>query len=157
MRETINEILSERTGATFTSSLAYCSRSGDPRTPWLEPDVNDHLEDLAKQGVKRVVIAPIGFISDHMEVIYDLDTEALETAQEVGIEAVRAATAGIHPALVAGLVDLILERAARERGEEAVARTTGTFEAFPDEAPAGSCRMRFGEVTGIPVIAGTAD
>ena len=141
----------------LTSSLSYCSRSGDPRTPWLEPDVNDHLAELAEAGVKRVVIAPIGFVSDHMEVIYDLDTEAMETAEELGMHAVRSATAGTHPTFVASLVDLVLERAARERGEEVPAPTVGALGAFPDVAPPGSCRMRHGEVTGHPVVAGLID
>src|SRR5699024_1036124 len=101
-----------------SSSLSYCSRSGDPRTPWLEPDVNDHLAELAAQGVMRVVIAPIGFVSDHMEVAWDLDTEAVGTARSLGMQVARAATAGTAPAFVGGLVDLVLERASRERGEQ---------------------------------------
>lgn len=153
----IDAALHERHGIEVRSSLAYCSRSGDPRTPWLEPDINDHLQQLAADGVTRVVIAPIGFISDHMEVIYDLDTEALETASELGIVAVRADTAGIRPEFVAGLVDLVLERAARERGDTIHPQTTGALGAFADTAPPDSCRMRLGEVTGIPVIGGTAD
>ena len=154
---TINALLAGEVAPTFESSLAYCSRSGDPRTPWLEPDVNDHLEALAAAGVRKVVIAPIGFISDHMEVAFDLDTEALETAEEHGIQAVRADTVGVRDRFVSGLVDLVLERAARERGEDAPARTVGAYPALPDVAPPGSCRMRHGEVTGIPVIAGTED
>lgn len=156
VRSTIDTTLRER-GLSVTSSLSYCSRSGDPRTPWLEPDVNDHLAQLAEDGVRRVVIAPIGFISDHMEVAWDLDTEAMETARELGMEAARAATAGTAPAFVSGLVDLVLERAARERGEGPRVTVRGELPAFPDVAPAGSCRMRHGEVTGIPVLAGTAD
>ena len=140
-----------------TSSLAYCSRSGDPRTPWLEPDVSDELARLHAGGVDRVVIAPIGFISDHMEVAFDLDVEALATAEELEMHAVRAGTAGIRPAFVRGLVDLVLERAARERGEHVDPVVVGTLDAFPDVAPPGSCRMCDAEVTGIPVLAGTAD
>ncbi|PRI12194.1 ferrochelatase [Leucobacter massiliensis] len=157
VRATIDAALAERHGAPLGSSLAYCSRSGDPRTPWLEPDVNDHIEALVAQGVRKLVIAPIGFISDHMEVAFDLDVEAMETAEEHGVQAVRAGTVGVRHSFVSGLVDMILERAARERGEETVPRTVGALPAFPDEAPAGSCRMRHGEVTGIPVLAGTAD
>lgn len=154
---TINGLLSGETAPSFESSLAYCSRSGDPRTPWLEPDVNDHLEELAAQGVTKVVIAPIGFISDHMEVAFDLDTEALETAGELGIQAVRADTVGVRDVFISGLVDMVLERAARERGEAVQANTVGAYPAIPDVAPPGSCRMRHGEVTGIPVIAGSED
>lgn len=157
VRALIDEIVSTELGIEVTSTLSYCSRSGDPRVPWLEPDINDHLEELATKGVANVIISPIGFISDHMEVIYDLDTEALETAAEHGITAVRAATAGVAKPFVTGLVDMIVERAARERGENVTPATLGSLGAFPDVAPAGSCRMRHGEVTGIPVIAGTED
>ena len=144
-------------GLDVTSSLSYCSRSGDPRTPWLEPDINDHLAELSRAGVRHVVIAPIGFISDHMEVAWDLQTEALATARDLGMSAACATTAGTHPAFVTGLVDLVLERAARERGESPEVVVRGQLPAFPDEAPPGSCRMRHGEVSGIPVVAGTAD
>lgn len=157
VRATIDAALRERHGIEISSSLAYCSRSGSPHVPWLEPDVNDHLEELAAQGVKKAIIAPIGFISDHMEVAFDLDVEALETAAEQGIAAVRAGTVGVRPVFVSGLVDLVLERAARERGEHVEPRVEGALPALPDVAPPGSCRMRHGEVTGIPVIAGTAD
>jgi len=156
VQRVVDAALRER-GVELTSSLSYCSRSGDPRTPWLEPDINDHLATLAGQGVTRVVIAPIGFISDHMEVVWDLDTEAMGTAQELGLQAARAATAGVAPAFVGGLVDMVLERAARERGEEPDVVVRGELGAFPDVAPPGSCRMRHGEVTGIPVVAGTQD
>ncbi len=87
--------------------LVFCSRSGRPGSPWLEPDVNDHLESLAARGVEKVVLAPIGFVSDHMEVIYDLDTQAADTCQRLGIKMVRAATAGVAPGFVSGLADRI--------------------------------------------------
>lgn len=157
VRASLDDLLAERLGVLVTSSLSYCSRSGDPRTPWLEPDVNDHLADLAARGVRNVVIAPIGFVSDHMEVAYDLDVEALDTARGLGLNAVRAGTVGTHPAFVAGLVDLVLERAARERGEDVTPLVVGGLAAFPDEAPPGSCRMRDGEPTGVPVVAGALD
>lgn len=92
--------------------LVYQSRSGSPAQPWLEPDICDHLRALASQGVTNVVIAPIGFVSDHMEVIYDLDHEAQHVAREVGINMVRASTAGTHPAFVRMIRELILERTA---------------------------------------------
>ncbi|WP_243831713.1 ferrochelatase [Naumannella halotolerans] len=98
--------------------LAFCSRSGAPSQPWLEPDINDLLTDMAAQGVTDVVISPIGFISDHMEVVYDLDHEAAETAEELGIRMVRAATVGTDPQFIAGLADVALERAAEARGEQ---------------------------------------
>ncbi|MEL4358425.1 MULTISPECIES: ferrochelatase [unclassified Luteococcus] len=95
--------------------LVYCSRSGRPGQPWVEPDVNDHLAELRARGIDRVVLAPIGFISDHMEVVYDLDTQARETCRELGIQLVRSATAGVAPAFVAALADRLLERAAQAR------------------------------------------
>jgi ferrochelatase len=90
--------------------LVYQSRSGPPTQQWLEPDINDRITELAASGTKAVVIVPLGFISDHMEVKWDLDTEALETAQEHGVFAVRVPTPGVHAAFVSGLVDLVLER-----------------------------------------------
>jgi protoporphyrin/coproporphyrin ferrochelatase len=91
--------------------LVYCSRSGPPNQPWTEPDVNDHLAALHAAGVPAVVCVPIGFVSDHMEVIYDLDTEAAQTAADLGLPFARAATAGVDPEFVSALVDLVVERA----------------------------------------------
>jgi ferrochelatase len=90
--------------------LAFQSRSGPPQVPWLEPDILDVLDQLPDQGVRDVVLVPIGFISDHMEVLYDLDHEAKERAEELEINLVRAGTAGVHPALVRMVRDLIVER-----------------------------------------------
>jgi ferrochelatase len=114
----ISRQVSAGRGADYVGDLVYCSRSGPPSQPWLEPDVNDHLAELKAAGTESVVLVPIGFISDHMEVIYDLDTEAAQTAQQLGLGFGRAATAGVHPAFVTGLVDLALERAAAARGEQ---------------------------------------
>jgi ferrochelatase len=91
-------------------SLVFQSRSGPPSQPWLAPDINDAMRGLAAAGTKAFVIVPLGFVSDHMEVKWDLDTEAMETAAELGVFATRVPTPGIHPAYVAGLVDLVLER-----------------------------------------------
>jgi protoporphyrin/coproporphyrin ferrochelatase len=115
--EVTNRVAQQR-GRGYQSDLVYCSRSGPPSQPWLEPDINDHLRQLAERGVPAVVVVPIGFVSDHMEVVFDLDTEAAATASECGIAFARAATAGDRPAFVAGLVDLMLERAAAARGEK---------------------------------------
>jgi ferrochelatase len=90
--------------------LVYQSRSGSPSQPWLGPDVNDHLRTLDREGVREVVIAPIGFVSDHMEVVYDLDIEVQKVAGELGMKMVRAATAGTHPAFVKMIRELMLER-----------------------------------------------
>jgi ferrochelatase len=91
-------------------SLVYQSRSGPPTQPWLSPDINDAMRDLTAAGTKAFVIVPLGFVSDHMEVKWDLDTEAMETAHGLGVFATRVPTPGINPAYVAGLVDLVLER-----------------------------------------------
>ncbi len=91
-------------------SLVYQSRSGSPLQPWLEPDVNDAIRALATDGVEALVIVPLGFVSDHMEVAWDLDTEAMATASGLGIHAVRVPTPGTDPAFVSGLVDLVEER-----------------------------------------------
>ncbi len=90
-------------------SLVFQSRSGPPQVPWLEPDVNDALEDLAAQGVRAVVLAPIGFISDHVEVVWDLDHEAADTAERLGLTVLRVATPGVDPAFVSALADLAQE------------------------------------------------
>ena len=90
--------------------LVYQSRSGPPSQPWLEPDVCDVIGELPVRGVEAVVIVPLGFVSDHMEVLWDLDTEAMDAAQAAGIRAVRTPTPGVDPAFVRGLVDLVVER-----------------------------------------------
>ena len=92
--------------------LVWQSRSGPPQVPWLEPDINDHLAALAEQGVTSVVVSPIGFISDHLEVVWDLDTEALDTAKQLGLEFVRAGTPGTDPRFVAMVRELVTERTA---------------------------------------------
>jgi ferrochelatase len=82
------------------TTLAFQSRSGPPTQPWLEPDVNDALRQIAAAGKRKVAILPIGFLSDHMEVVFDLDVEARATADELGLELRRAPTVGTHPALL---------------------------------------------------------
>ena len=90
--------------------LVYQSRSGPPSQPWLEPDVNDVIAELPGAGVQAVAIVPLGFMSDHMEVLWDLDTEAMDAAADAGIRAVRTPTPGVDPVFVSGLVDLVQER-----------------------------------------------
>ena len=90
--------------------LVYQSRSGSPSQPWLGPDVCEHLKTLHAAGVREVVVAPSGFVSDHMEVVYDLDVEASQVAKELGLNLVRARTAGTHPSFVRMIRELILER-----------------------------------------------
>lgn len=101
-------------GEELDWELAYCSRSGSPRVPWLEPDVNDRMEEL--DGVAGVITAPIGFISDHMEVRYGLDTQA-RAADAQGLAYQRAATVDTDPEFVGLLVDKLLEMAAVARGD----------------------------------------
>ncbi len=131
--------IAEETGIGHPHELVYCSRSGSPQVPWLEPDVNDHLEALAKDGVPAVVLIPVGFVSDHMEVIYDLDTEALDTAERIGLPARRAATPGTDARFVAMVRDLLLERAAAERGDDVVRASVGTIGPPWDRCPVGCC------------------
>jgi len=90
--------------------LVYQSRSGRPQDPWLEPDICDHLEAVAERGVTHVIVHPIGFISDHMEILFDLDTEAKEACDELGLQMARAASAGTHPAFISMIRELIQER-----------------------------------------------
>ena len=127
------------TGADHPIALVYCSRSGPPDVPWLEPDVNEHLESLAEAGAASAVLVPIGFVSDHMEVRFDLDTEALATAERLGLPCARAATVGTHPLFVSGLRELVLERAAAARGEQPVRRAMGALGPSHDVCPAGCC------------------
>ncbi|MCI2240395.1 ferrochelatase [Paenibacillus sp. TRM 82003] len=127
-------------GGDVPWDLTYCSRSGPPSQPWLEPDVNDHLRALHEQGVPGVVVAPIGFVSDHMEVKFDLDTEAAETAGEIGLPFARAATVGADATFVAGLVDLIEERSAQARGERPEQPATGALGPSRTVCPVDCCR-----------------
>lgn len=131
--------LRERTGATLEHELVFCSRSGSPRTPWLEPDVNDRIEELAQEGVTTVLLAPIGFVSDHMEVVNDLDREARETADRVGVRMVRVPTAGTHPIFVEALVDLLHERAAEARDEVVIPARADQGDLRPSVCDAGCC------------------
>jgi ferrochelatase len=91
-------------------TLAYQSRSGPPQVPWLEPDILPHLDALRAEGAQDVVVAPVGFVSDHMEVVYDLDVEARARAAALGLGFVRAGTAGTHPAFVRMIRELVEER-----------------------------------------------
>jgi len=115
--------------------LVYQSRSGSPQLPWLGPDVCDHLETLAGGSVRDVVILPIGFLSDHMEVLYDLDSEARQKAADLGLTLVRARTVGTAPAFVAMLRELIQERMA-DRPER---RALGPLGPSHDICPLDCC------------------
>lgn len=89
--------------------LVWQSRSGPAQVPWLEPDINDHLRSIASEGVDTAVVIPIGFVSDHQEVVFDLDTQARATADELGMHLVRVATPGTDPTFVAMVRELIVE------------------------------------------------
>jgi protoporphyrin/coproporphyrin ferrochelatase len=128
-----------RRGTTHDWDLVYCSRSGPPQVPWLEPDVNDHLESLAGSGARAVVLVPIGFVSDHMEVVHDLDTEAAATARDLGLAFARAATPGTDPAFVSVVRDLLVERAAAESGEPVERSAVGDLGASWDVCAATCC------------------
>jgi ferrochelatase len=132
--------IAEETGRTHEHALVYCSRSGPPSVPWLEPDVNDHLTQLASERVPGVVLVPVGFVSDHMEVVYDLDTEALETARELQLPAVRAATPQGDARFVAMVRELLVERAAAEREEPVERPSCGALGASWDVCPDGCCQ-----------------
>jgi ferrochelatase len=116
-------------------SLVYQSRSGRPSDPWLEPDILDHLTGLRSRNVRDVVVLPIGFLSDHLEVLYDLDFEAQEQSRELGLNMIRAATVGTHPAFIAMLADLIQERLTESPERKAI----GRFGPREDVCPADCC------------------
>ena len=115
--------------------LVYQSRSGAPHIPWLGPDVLEYLKTAAAGGATDVVLAPLGFISDHMEVLFDLDVEAKETAAELGLHLMRAATVGTAPAFVRMIRDLIVERMTERRTRAAL----GTMGAWQDVCPVNCC------------------
>ncbi len=115
--------------------LVYQSRSGRPEDPWLDPDVNDHLKSLKTAGVTDVVVMPIGFLSDHMEVLFDLDEEARETCQQIGLNMVRSGTVGVHPDFVRMIADLIQERMAKSPDRPAI----GQYPASHDVCPVDCC------------------
>jgi ferrochelatase len=136
----IASAVAEATGvADRPWELVYQSRSGAPHTPWLEPDICDHLEAQQADGAAAVVMVPIGFVSDHMEVKYDLDTQAREKAEELGLPVARAATVGADPRFAAAVRDLVLERAARSRGERVTPCALGSLGASHDICPVGCC------------------
>jgi ferrochelatase len=127
-------LVAERAGAE-SHALVYQSRSGPPQVPWLEPDVCDHIASLAARGVRDMVVAPIGFVSDHMEILFDLDVEAREAAATAGLRFARAQTAGTHPAFVAMIRELIQERL----GPEVPRRAVGRYGPSHDICLAGCC------------------
>jgi protoporphyrin/coproporphyrin ferrochelatase len=136
-------LVAEQLGWRRPWRLAYCSRSGPPSQPWLGPDINDLLAELAAAGSRAVVVAPIGFVSDHMEVKFDLDTEAAATAGRLGLPCARAATPGTDPRFVSMITDLVVERL-----DGTAPLSLGSFGAGPAVCPPGCC------VPGRPAAAG---
>lgn len=126
-------------GANRTTwDLVYQSRSGAPHIPWLGPDVGEYLDGVAAAGAKDAVLLPIGFISDHMEVLFDLDVEAKERAAALGVNLVRAATVGTAPAFIHMIRDLIVERMTDHPTRLAL----GTMGAWHDVCPVDCCLAR---------------
>ncbi|CAN0361856.1 unnamed protein product, partial [Ectocarpus sp. 4 AP-2014] len=120
--------------------LVYQSRSGPPQQPWLEPDVCDRIEALhGEGGLTDVVVMPIGFVSDHMEVLFDLDTEAKELCEKLGVHFARAATIGTHPRAVRMVRELIEERIATESGLKPEKPAVGQYPANHDLCPKDCC------------------
>ncbi len=131
--EETSRLVAERVGHSRWQ-LVYQSRSGSPAQPWLGPDVLECLRELKPVGARDVVLAPIGFVSDHMEIIYDLDTEARQLCEELELNMVRASTAATHPAFVKMIRELILERV-----EEIEPRFLGSRGPAHDVCPPDCC------------------
>jgi protoporphyrin/coproporphyrin ferrochelatase len=121
-------------------ALVYQSRSGRPGDPWLEPDILDHLKDLRQRGIGSVLIQPVGFLSDHMEVMFDLDEEARLLCDELRLGMVRAATVGTHPRFISMLRELIAERLGNLSGSSR--RALGGDGPSHDVCPEGCCLLR---------------
>ncbi|MFF2363578.1 ferrochelatase [Streptomyces sp. NPDC058122] len=138
----IADAVREETGTDRPWKLVYQSRSGAPHIPWLEPDICDHLEELHGAGAQAAVMVPIGFVSDHMEVLYDLDTEARAKALELGLPVRRSATVGSDPRFAAAVRELVLERAAAESARQVTRCALGALGASHDLCPVGCCPAR---------------
>ena len=127
--------------------LAWQSRSGPPYIPWLEPDVLDELNRLHESGVRDVIVVPIGFISDHLEVLFDLDVEAQQRANELGMTMIRVPAVGTDPEFVAMIRELIEERLQ----ENPVRRSLGTLGPNHDVCPVNCCQLGERRVQAPPV------
>jgi ferrochelatase len=140
----VARLVSERVdGGSHPWRLVYQSRSGSPSQPWLEPDVRDYLAEIAghsADGQAAAVLVPAGFVSDHMEVRFDLDVEAVREAGRLGIAVARAATPGTHPRFVAMVGELVAERFEVSAGQARQQRLAlGTLGPSPDSCGAGCC------------------
>jgi ferrochelatase len=128
-------LVTDLAALTGTTELCFQSRSGPPQVPWLEPDIGDRIRELAGDGVDELLVVPLGFVSDHMEVVYDLDTQAAGLAEELGVRMVRVPAPGTHPRFVAMLVDLMEEAAGLTEQRPAL----GSRGPRPDTCTAGCC------------------
>lgn len=133
-RETARLVAMLLRGADAEFDLVWQSRSGPPQVPWLEPDINDHLRDLAARGTRAVVVCPTGFVADHVEVLWDLDNEAAQTAGELGLYFARAAAAGTHPGFVSAIRELV-----QEQLDGAEPKTLGALGICGVDCPADCC------------------
>jgi ferrochelatase len=129
------DLVAARLDSDVHWELVYQSRSGPPSQPWLEPDIVDHLRALARDGARDVVVSPIGFVADHMEVLFDLDVQARRAANDLGLHMVRAATVGTDPRFISMIRELVLERlvSGRER------RALGSLGPRADVCPPDCC------------------
>ena len=132
---------SQELGRELSWDLSFCSRSGPPQMPWLEPDINDRLAQLKAEGLTDVACVPIGFICDHMEVVYDLDTEAKATAEQLGLNYLRVPTVGTDSDFIEALADLVSERAQKKAGGEVVYAQDALEPRWPAWAPPGDSRV----------------
>ncbi|HEX4167287.1 MAG TPA: ferrochelatase [Bryobacteraceae bacterium] len=133
LRETVRLVAAETSLDDW--DLVYQSRSGPPAQPWLEPDILDHLRSLHAQGVNNVIVAPIGFTSDHMEVVFDLEMEARALAGQLSMKMERAGTAGTHPAFIRAIREIVEERLDPEKPKRAI----GVFGPNHDFCPRNCC------------------
>lgn len=129
-----SELIAALAGVTDWE-LVYQSRSGPPSQPWLEPDICDRIEGLKEEGYTAVSVVPVGFVSDHMEVLFDLDTEAVDKAHELNLEFGRVPTIGTHPEFISMIAELIRERMGLQRERRAL----GNFGPSHDACPANCC------------------
>lgn len=146
-----SRLVAEQLGAPESQwELVFQSRSGPPTQPWLEPDVCDRIRQLhSEQGVQTVMVVPIGFVSDHLEVLYDLDTEAKALCEELGVQFQRVATVGNAPEFVTALGDLI-----RERTSAAPRTAIGNLPANHDFCPMDCCLSGRPGAPTLPTVAG---
>ena len=135
--ELVSQAVNAAVGADLPWDLVYQSRSGAPNVPWLEPDIDTHLRAIADIGATAAVVVPIGFVSDHMEVMWDLDTQARATADEVGLPMVRVATPGPDPRTVAMVADLVRERLEGRASTDRI--RVGALSATADCCPGDCC------------------